>query len=260
MKIPLEYLDLLINLIMEFFEDNWNWKNDKLYDMIYSGYRNYNEFFSNQDVKQIISKISDQIYERAQTKTIYPPMEDCMRCLTTISKPVGIILGQDPYHNEGSATGLCFSLPKGLTKLNPSLKNIQKEVENNDFNVNQNSGDLTNWARQGILLLNSALTVESGNAGSHTEYWVEFTEKLLEYLTDKFDNLVIFLWGNDAQSFETNIRNKKNHYIIKNSHPSPFSANRGTAKSPAFIGSNCFKKANDYLISIGKKQINWNIY
>lgn len=246
------------NIIFE--DDTWNWKTDKIFNMVYdNNFYFLQDFFYNPETIKILHQISEEIFEKANNtnRKIYPAMEDCFRSLQ-IYKPKVIILGMDPYHN-GAATGLCFSISSNSTQINPSFRSIQKEVESNGFKVNKSSGNITNWAAQGVYLLNTALTVEEADAGSHLENWAKFTENLLEYLTTKNDNLVIFLWGKDAQSFEVNVKNKEQHFILKSTHPMPLSAYKSIGGNPAFIGSKCFTKANDYLQKHNKDIINWDI-
>jgi len=243
--------------IIKFEDKPWDWKVHKLYDMIYCSPITYHkDFFYSSNIKIIVKTISESLFEIAQTKNIYPVMEDCFRALK-MNNPKGIIIGMDPYHNQGSAVGLCFSLPINSTYINPSFRSIQKEVANNGFQVNSNSANLCNWHNQGIMLLNTALTVEESNPGSHIELWSKFTEYFLEYITNKYNNMVIFMWGKDAQSYYNNI--KGTHFIIKTSHPMPLSAYKSFNGNLAFIGSNCFRKANDFFKSKNNTQINWEI-
>lgn len=252
---------------LEFSDKSWDWKSDKLFDMIYqpnkdninvleyTGPIGYFDFFSQPIIQKIFLNISDTLFNRAQSYIIYPPMEDCLRALYT-KEPKVILLGMDPYHNEGSAVGLCFSLPKNIKEINPSFKSIQKEIKNNGFNVNLQSGNISNWSEQGVILLNTALTVEKGDPGSHLEYWSDFTQNLLEFISNKHKNIIALLWGKDAQSYQDNI---KSNYIIKTSHPMPLAAYKSFNGNPAFIGSNCFNLCNEYLQKQGKKSINWSI-
>jgi uracil-DNA glycosylase len=161
-----------------------------------------------------------------------------------------IILGQDPYHNEGQAHGLSFSVPDGV-KIPPSLVNIYKELEL-DLNIKPNaSGNLKRWAKQGVLLLNSALTVEKNSPGSHAKTpWVDFTELVIALLSNNKQNLVFLLWGVNAQQKAQLIDSNK-HLILTTSHPSPFSAYKG------FFGSKHFSKTNEYLKTHKLQQINW---
>lgn len=185
--------------------------------------------------------------------TIYPEMKNIFRAFytTPLSNIKVVVLGQDPYHN-GSATGLAFSVAKGY-KINPSLKNISKEVLSCGFSVDDRCGDLSNWAKQGVFLINTSLTVKESCAGSHLSIWKDFTQQLIEYISDHCDRVVFLLWGDKAQSYEKYF-DKSKHDVVKTSHPSPLSAYRG------FLGSKCFNRVNEYLSSNNKKQIDWSIY
>jgi uracil-DNA glycosylase len=163
-----------------------------------------------------------------------------------------VIIGQDPYHGYGQANGLAFSVNSGV-KLPPSLFNIYKEVHD-DVGCNMTlCGDLTKWADQGVLLLNTSLTVEAGKPASHKDIgWYPFVQGVVKLLNDDLDNLVFILWGKHAQEFE-NVIDSRKHQIIKSAHPSPYSADKG------FFGSKPFSRTNDYLNMHGKKVINWEI-
>jgi len=186
---------------------------------------------------------------------IYPPKEQIFRALklTPFENIKVVILGQDPYHGEGQANGLAFSVNKGI-KVPPSLRNIYKELES-DLNIKSPlHGDLTSWAKQGVLLLNSVLTVEKDNPGSHKNIgWEEYTDSLIKEISDKKKNIVFILWGKYAESKKSLIDEKK-HFIISSPHPSPFSARKG------FFGSKPFSRTNSYLKIKGKKEIDWSIY
>lgn len=163
-----------------------------------------------------------------------------------------VIIGQDPYHGPNQAHGLSFSVPRGV-KIPPSLVNIYQELEA-DLGVKPpNHGNLQSWASQGVLLLNSSLTVEKGRAGSHRgRGWEVFTDKVIEKLNEKRENLVFLLWGSPAQSKGKNVDTKR-HFVLKAPHPSPLSAYRG------FFGCSHFSKCNDYLESKGVEKIDWAI-
>jgi uracil-DNA glycosylase len=163
-----------------------------------------------------------------------------------------IIIGQDPYHGEGQAHGLCFSVPDGI-KPPPSLVNIKKEISA-DLNIPlTDSGNLENWAKQGVLLLNATLTVRANQAGSHQKKgWENFTDKVIETLSEKKDGLVFLLWGRYAQEKERLIDTSR-HHILKAAHPSPFSAYNG------FMGCKHFSKTNEILKRSGIKEISWHI-
>ena len=161
-----------------------------------------------------------------------------------------VIIGQDPYHGEGQANGLCFSVAQGV-KMPPSLINIFKEVSNDTGAPFPKDGDLTRWAKQGVLLLNSTLTVREHLPKSHSgKGWEEFTNAVVEKLNVEKENLVFILWGSDAIKKGEKIDRKK-HLVLTSPHPSPLSASRG------FFGNHHFTKANEYLKSHGKKPITW---
>lgn len=194
------------------------------------------------------------VNEEYQTKTIYPAKENIFQALklTDYDQVKVVILGQDPYHEPGQAQGLSFSVPKGVL-LPPSLRNIYQELQA-DLNIPKStSGDLTPWAKQGVLLLNTVLTVEKGKAYSHKgKGWEIFTDRMMTLLNERTDPIIFILWGKGAQEKEKMIDTKK-HFILKSVHPSPLSAYRG------FFGSKPFSKTNEILKSLGKTPINWKI-
>jgi uracil-DNA glycosylase len=164
-----------------------------------------------------------------------------------------VIIGQDPYHNDNQAHGLAFSV-LSPTKLPPSLKNIYKEISS-EFNIemSKDNGDLISWAKQGVLLLNSALTVVAHKPGSHAKIgWKTFTENIIKKISIEKDGVVFLLWGAHANSFSDLIDNKK-HYVLSSSHPSPFSARK------SFFGNNHFKRTNEILKDNNLKEIDWKI-
>lgn len=162
-----------------------------------------------------------------------------------------VIIGQDPYHGEGQANGLCFSVNQ-YQQHPPSLVNIFKEIETDIGKSYPVNGDLEHWAKQGVLLLNATLTVRAHEAGSHQgKGWEEFTDAVIQTISQKLDNLVFLLWGNYAKRKARNIDSSK-HYILHSGHPSPLSANRGL-----WFGNRHFSKANAYLIKENKDPINW---
>ena len=189
--------------------------------------------------------------EENKYKTIYPKNIDLFKALklTPYENVSVVILGQDPYHGEGEANGLCFSVNHGVQSP-PSLKNIFKELES-DLGIKRTNTDLSDWAEQGILLLNTVLTVEKDKAFSHRDRgWEVFTDKIIEKLNEKEDPIVFILWGSAARSKKTLIANKK-HMIVESAHPSPLSYYRG------FEGSKPFSKTNNLLKSVNKKEIFW---
>lgn len=163
-----------------------------------------------------------------------------------------VILGQDPYHGPNQAHGLSFSVKPGVPAP-PSLMNIYKELHDDLGCYIPNNGYLKKWADQGVMLLNTVLTVRAGQANSHKNMgWEHFTDRVISLLNEREDPIVFILWGKNAQSKLSIINNPK-HFIIKSVHPSPLSANRG------FFGSKPFSKANNFLVSIGKEPIDWQI-
>ena len=186
-------------------------------------------------------------------KIIYPPKEDIFKALelTSYKDTKVIILGQDPYHEKNQAQGLAFSVNENV-KIPPSLKNIYKELKNDLNCYIPNNGNLTKWAKQGVLLLNDILTVEEHKALSHkNKGWEIFTLEIIKKLNEKEKPLVFILWGNNAIKKEKYINNK--HLIIKSAHPSPLSVNKG------FFNSKPFSKTNDFLIKNNLKPIDWQI-
>ena len=186
-------------------------------------------------------------------KIIYPPKEDIFKALelTSYKDTKVLILGQDPYHEKNQAQGLAFSVNENV-KIPPSLKNIYKELKNDLNCYIPNNGNLTKWARQGVLLLNDILTVEEHKALSHkNKGWEIFTLEIIKKLNEKEKPLVFILWGNNAIKKEKYINNK--HLIIKSAHPSPLSVNKG------FFNSKPFSKTNDFLIKNNLKPIDWQI-
>ncbi len=189
-----------------------------------------------------------------KTQKIYPDMYDIFNALkyTSYADTKVVILGQDPYHGEGQAHGLCFSVKKGVV-LPPSLKNIFKEIENELGIKPPNSGDLTSWAKQGVLMLNASLTVRAGQANSHQKIgWEIFTDKIVALLNERESPIVFMLWGANAKQ-KGALLDKDKHLVLTSAHPSPLSAFNG------FFGNGHFKKCNDFLTSIGKTPIDWKI-
>ncbi|MCC5909027.1 MAG: uracil-DNA glycosylase [Clostridiaceae bacterium] len=194
------------------------------------------------------------LMEAYRTKTIYPNKNDIYNALnfTSFKDTKVVILGQDPYHGPGQAHGLSFSVNPGV-KTPPSLKNIFKELQKDLGYDIPNNGYLADWAKQGVLMLNTVLTVEAGNPNSHKgKGWENFTDRIITLLNGRDKSVVFILWGKHAQQKEELITSEK-HYIIKSPHPSPFSANKG------FFGSKPFSKVNEILREIGSKEIDWQI-
>ena len=185
---------------------------------------------------------------------VFPPMGEIFQAfkLTPFEKIKVVILGQDPYHEEGQAHGLCFSVKSGVN-FPPSLQNIFLELKN-DVNISfPKSGDLTKWAQQGVLLLNAVLTVREGMANSHRDMgWEKFTDFILDLINKKEEPVVFVLWGKYAINKKQIITNP-HHLILTGPHPSPLSVYRG------FFGGKYFSKCNHFLISQGLNPINWNL-
>lgn len=187
------------------------------------------------------------------TRTIYPSMYDIFNSMkkTAFGDIKAVILGQDPYHERGQAMGLSFSVPAGIEKP-PSLVNIFKELHDETGMEVPASGDLTGWANQGVLLLNTVLTVREHAANSHKgKGWKEFTDSIIKKISDGRENVVFLLWGGNARSKKPLINGAK-HLILECAHPSPLSAYNG------FFGCGHFIKANEYLIKHGKTPIDWS--
>ena len=173
--------------------------------------------------------------------------------LCPLQKTKVIILGQDPYHGEDQAIGLSFAVPNH-TKIPPSLQNIFKEIENDlQVEVDKKNGDLSRWTNQGVLLLNSVLSVRGGLPGSHSHIgWEHFTDYIIKYLSDHTSGLVFLLWGNFAKKKKSLIDETK-HLVLESAHPSPLSAHG----KEGFFGNHHFSKANNYLKDIGASEIDW---
>ena len=190
--------------------------------------------------------------EYKKKKTIYPTTNNYFAALDLVApKNIKVvILGQDPYHGEGQAHGLCFSVQEGVA-VPPSLQNIYKEL-NTDLGIPiVKSGDLTRWARQGVLLLNSVLTVEKDRAASHQgKGWEQFTDKVISVVNENCDNVVFILWGAYAQKKAAFV-NREKHLVLESVHPSPLSASRG------FFGSKPFSKTNKWLKAKGLTEVIW---
>lgn len=199
-------------------------------------------------------KIREFLKNEYTTHIVYPDMYDLYNCFryTPVSGLKAVILGQDPYHEPNQAHGLCFSVRRGVP-LPPSLQNIYKEMES-DLGIKQpNCGELTKWAQQGVLLLNTTLTVREHLANSHSKCgWAWFTDSVIKLISDNTENVVFILWGGNARS-KTPLIDGKKHLILQCAHPSPLSAYNG------FFGCRHFSKTNEYLTSHGKQPIDWDL-
>ena len=201
--------------------------------------------------KEYFKNLGIFIKNEYKNKIIFPNYTNIFNALkfTDYDSVKVVILGQDPYHGFGEAHGLSFSVKQGV-KMPPSLVNIYKELYS-DLGIKRTCSDLTDWAKQGILLLNSILTVEQDKPLSHkNKGWEIFTDTIIKKLNEREEPVIFLLWGNYARSKKEIITNKR-HKIIESVHPSPLSANRG------FFGSKPFSKINDYLKNIGKEEIKW---
>ena len=213
----------------------------------------WDEILRGEFSKEYYLKIREFLKVEYKTRVIYPPMFDIFNALkyTSYENTRVVILGQDPYHEEGQAHGLSFSVKRGV-KVPPSLVNIYKELKN-DLGVDTPShGDLSSWAVQGVLLLNATLTVRQGMANSHQNIgWSIFTDQVIKHLNESKNPTVFILWGSNARSKKKYITNP-NHLIIESAHPSPLSAYNG------FFGSRPFSRANEFLEKSGRGSIDWN--
>ena len=202
--------------------------------------------------KEYYIKLRDFLKKEYSTQTIYPNMYDIYNALrlTPYSDVKVVILGQDPYHGAGQAHGLCFSVQRGV-KLPPSLQNIYKEIESDIGAKMPLHGDLTSWAKQGVLLLNTTLTVREGRPQSHLgQGWEILTDIIIQRLNESPKPIVYILWGSNARSKKKYITNK-NHLVLETVHPSPLSAYNG------FFGCKHFSKANEFLGLNGIEPVNW---
>lgn len=201
--------------------------------------------------KEYFKKLGIFVKNEYKHKTIFPPYNNIFDALrfTDYDEVKVVILGQDPYHGLGEAHGLSFSVKEGVA-MPPSLQNIFKEL-NNDLGIKRNKSDLTDWAKEGVLLLNSIMTVEKDKPLSHKDKgWEIFTDTIIKKLNDREKPVIFVLWGSFARSKKELITNKR-HKIIESVHPSPLSAHRG------FFGSRPFSKINNYLKEMNEKEINW---
>ncbi len=208
------------------------------------------EEFSSKEYKELREFLKVEY----STKTIYPSMYDIFNSMkyTSFEDLKVVLLGQDPYHNEGQAMGLSFSVPDG-EKIPPSLVNMYKELQAETGIKPKNTGNLIGWAKQGVLLLNTVLTVRAHQANSHKGMgWEFFTDAIIEKISKRKEHVVFLLWGSNARSKKALI-DKDKHLILECAHPSPLSAYNG------FFGCGHFVKANEYLIKHGQKPIDWSL-
>lgn len=204
--------------------------------------------------KTYYQNLRKELIKEYRNYKVYPDMYDIFNALKSVAYEdcKVLILGQDPYHGKGQAHGYAFSVKKGV-RTPPSLLNIYKEMHEDIGTYIPDNGYLKKWADQGVLLLNTSLTVRAGDPNSHEKLgWEILTDRIIKLLNDRQKPIVFILWGRNAQSKEPFITNPK-HLIIKSPHPSPFSASRG------FFGSKPFSRTNDFLKSVGQEPIDWQI-
>jgi uracil-DNA glycosylase len=214
----------------------------------------WKSFFDVEIQKEYFLKLISDVENEYESSVCFPPKDLIFNAFEkcNLNDLKVVIIGQDPYHGEGEANGLCFSVNEGI-KIPPSLKNIFAEI-NSDFDsiFLPTNGNLERWAQQGILLLNASLTVRKDEANSHKHLkWNVFTDNLIDYISREYENIVFLLWGSFAQKKGNKI-NRENHLVLECGHPSPLSANRGF-----WFGNKHFSQTNTYLKSIGKNQIDW---
>ena len=214
----------------------------------------WDEILKDEFESEYFKKLSDFLNGEYKNKIIYPERENIYNALklTPPEKVKVVILGQDPYINQGEAHGLAFSVVQGI-KIPPSLRNIYKEL-NADIGMNiPQNGCLVSWALQGVLLLNTVLTVEAGKSNSHAKKgWEKFTDYIIKYLGEKNNAIVFILWGKNAHSKEQFIINSNKHLILKAPHPSPLSASTG------FFGCRHFSQTNKFLLENNLEAVDWN--
>lgn len=214
----------------------------------------FKEIIEEESKKEYYSKLHEFVDKEYQTKTIFPPRENIFFALknTPYEYVKVVIIGQDPYHGEGEAHGMCFSVNPGI-KIPPSLQNIYKEIHRDLGCKIPNNGYLLKWARQGVLMLNSVLTVEKDKPASHQgKGWEIFTDRIIEEINKKETPVVFLLWGNFAKQKASLITNAK-HLVLTSSHPSPFAVKYG------FDGCSHFSKTNEFLKKTGQAPIDWQI-
>lgn len=214
----------------------------------------WDELLKDEFNKEYYLQLRKFLVDEYNQNTVYPNMHDIFNALryTAYKDTHVLLLGQDPYHGPGQAHGLCFSVKKGVTPP-PSLKNIYKELADELGCTIPEHGELTKWTTQGVLMLNTCLTVRRGQPNSHSgKGWEILTDKIISLINEKEEPVVFLLWGRNAQNKEKLITNP-NHLILKCAHPSPFSAYNG------FFGCNHFKMTNQFLKEHGLKEIDWQI-
>ena len=222
-----------------------------LYNLVDNIKTDWKEIIKEYDISDIENFLNEELEKLNGEIEIFPPKNLIFNCFNffNIKDTKLVILGQDPYINTGEAMGLCFSVPDGI-KVPPSLKNIYKEMEDDlGIIVNKDCGDLTHWAEQGVLLLNTALTVQQYKSNSHKKIWKNFTDYIIKTVSENNENIVFILWGRYAQSKKKLIDCEK-HLVLEATHPSPLGANKG-----GFFGCKHFSKCNKYLGKNGNEKI-----
>lgn len=212
----------------------------------------WDELLAQETDKPYMNELREFLKSEYKTHRVYPPMKDMFNALkyTPYHEVKVVIIGQDPYHQPGQAMGMSFSVREGV-RVPPSLQNIYKEIEVTTGRKQPNSGDLTRWAKQGVLLLNAVLTVRDSDPGSHRGHgWEQFTDHIISLLNEREEPIVFLLWGADARRKRELITNPK-HVILTAAHPSPFSADRG------FFGCDHFRRANEIIAANGREPIEW---
>jgi uracil-DNA glycosylase len=216
----------------------------------------WQDFIHSEMQKDYFRELSKFLAKEAKSHTIFPPKERIFAAFDycPLDKVKCVVLGQDPFHNPTEAHGLCFSVPRGVA-IPPSLRNIYKELQNDLGIEPPKHGCLERWAtEQGVLLLNSVLTVRAGQAGSHREHgWEKFTDRAIELIDGVERPIVFVFWGAYAKAKERLLVNDW-HYVLRGSHPSPLSANRG-----GFFGGKYFSRTNEFLVENGIEPIDWRI-
>lgn len=202
---------------------------------------------------EYFQKLTEFVKDEYSNQTIYPLGKNIFRAfeLCPFDQVKVVIIGQDPYHGPGQANGLCFSVNNGV-QLPPSLQNIYKELTSDLGTPAPQTGELENWSKQGVLLLNATLTVRANQAGSHQKKgWEQFTDAVIKTISDQKENIVFILWGKYAQD-KGKVIDRTRHFVITSAHPSPLSAYNG------FFGSKPFSKTNDFLLQHLIKPIDWS--
>lgn len=217
--------------------------------------KSWYEILKNELESESFKNLSSWLNTEYNTKTIYPKPENVFNAINKVkfSDVKVVIIGQDPYHQPSQAHGLSFSV-EGDVAIPPSLRNIFKELNDELGCYIPNNGNLTKWANQGVLMLNSVLTVEYNKPNSHKgKGWEQITTAIIDKLNERTNPVVFLLWGANAKAIGKNI-NKKVHHVLTAAHPSPMSANQG-----GWFGNGCFKRTNEILFSLGKSEIDWQI-